>query len=149
MLAGQQPVISVDTPKKKRNWLATLRMADGRGSPAGDPEEVRVRRFSIKEQGRAVPYGVYAIWPQMKAGSPSGIDHDVAAQRGADDPQLVAQCWSPTIPRRPLSAMITADGGGSNGSRVRLWKPQLQKLADELGIEITVHHLLPWRHQLE
>ncbi len=139
MLAGQQPVISVDT--KKKELVGDFKNGGREWRPRGDPEEVRVHDFLIKELGRAVPYGVYDLaanegWVAV------GIDHDTAAFAV----QTIRSWWHnvghPQYPgARCLT--ITADGGGSNGSRVRLWKPQLQKLADELGIEINVHHLPP------
>ena len=109
--------------------------------PRGDPEEVRVHDFLIKELGRAVPYGVYDLaanegWVSV------GIDHDTAAFAV----QTIRSWWHNVGHQQYPGAScltITADGGGSNGSRVRLWKYQLQKLADELGIEINVHHLPP------
>jgi hypothetical protein len=139
MLAGQQPVISVDT--KKKELVGDFKNGGREWRPRGDPEEVRVHDFLIKELGRAVPYGVYDLaanegWVAV------GIDHDTAAFAV----QTIRSWWHnvghPQYPgARCLT--ITADGGGSNGSRVRLWKHQLQKLADELGIEINVHHLPP------
>ena len=105
------------------------------------PEEVRVHDFLIAELGRAVPYGVYDLaantgWVNV------GIDNDTAAFAV----QTIRRWWQDVgRVRYPLARrlLITADGGGSNGSRVRLWKRELQKLADELGITIEVHHLPP------
>ena len=109
--------------------------------PQGEPEEVRVHDFLIKELGRAVPYGVYDL--AANAGWVSvGIDHDTAVFAV----QTIRSWWHNVGHRQypgASSLTITADGGGSNGSRVRLWKHQLQKLADEIGIEINVHHLPP------
>ena len=97
--------------------------------------------FLIKELGRAVPYGVYDL--AANAGWVSvGIDHDTAAFAV----QAIRAWWHDVGQSRYPNARrltITADGGGSNGSRVRLWKRELQVLADELGIEITVHHFPP------
>ncbi len=107
----------------------------------GDPEEVRVHDFLIKELGRAVPYGIYdmaanAGWVAV------GVDNDTAAFAV----QTIRRWWREVGRiRYPLARrlVITADGGGSNGSRVRLWKLELQRLADELGLSIEVHHLPP------
>jgi len=139
MLAGRQPVISVDT--KKKELAGNFKNGGREWRPRGDPEEVRVHDFLIKELGRAVPYGVYDLaanegWVSV------GIDHDTAAFAV----QTIRSWWHNVgHPQYPGASCltITADGGGSNGSRVRLWKYQLQKLADELGIEINVHHLPP------
>ena len=139
MLAGQQPVISVDT--KKKELVGDFKNGGREWRPRGDPEEVRVHDFLIKELGRAVPYGVYDLaanegWVSV------GIDHDTAAFAV----QTIRSWWHNVGHQQYPGATcltITADGGGSNGSRVRLWKYQLQKLADELGMEINVHHLPP------
>ena len=139
MLAGRQPVISVDT--KKKELVGNFKNGGREWRPRGDPEEVRVHDFLIKELGRAVPYGVYDLaanegWVSV------GIDHDTAAFAV----QTIRSWWHNVgHPQYPGASCltITADGGGSNGSRVRLWKYQLQKLADELGMEINVHHLPP------
>jgi hypothetical protein len=138
-MADQQPVISVDT--KKKELVGDFKNAGREWRPQGDPEEVRVHDFLIKELGRAVPYGVYDL--AANAGWVSvGIDHDTAAFAV----QTIRSWWHEVgKPRYPGARhlTITADGGGSNGSRVRLWKRELQDLADELGIEISVHHLPP------
>ena len=139
LLADQQPVISVDT--KKKELVGDFKNGGREWRPQGDPEEVRVHDFLIKELGRAVPYGVYDLaanegWVSV------GIDHDTAAFAV----QTIRSWWHNVGHQQYPGAScltITADGGGSNGSRVRLWKYQLQKLADELGIEINVHHLPP------
>ena len=139
MLTGQEPVISVDT--KKKELVGDFKNGGREWRPRGDPEEVRVHDFLIKELGRAVPYGVYDLaanegWVSV------GIDHDTAAFAV----QTIRSWWHNVGHQQYPGAScltITADGGGSNGSRVRLWKYQLQKLADELCIEINVHHLPP------
>ena len=138
-LAAQQPVISVDT--KKKELVGDFKNAGREWRPQGEPEEVRVHDFLIKELGRAVPYGVYDLaanfgWVSV------GIDHDTAEFAV----QTIRSWWHTTGTKRypeVHSLTITADGGGSNGSRVRLWKRELQRLADELGIDIRVHHLPP------
>ena len=97
--------------------------------------------FLIKELGRAVPYGVYDL--AANAGWVGvGMDHDTSAFAV----QTIRRWWQEIGRARYPNAtrlLITADGGGSNGARVRLWKRELQRLADELAIEITVHHLPP------
>ena len=138
-LAENQPVISVDT--KKKELVGDFKNNGREWRPQGDPEEVRVHDFLIKELGRAVPYGVYDLaandgWVNV------GMNHDTAAFAV----QTIRRWWQEIGGFRYPKAtrlVITADGGGSNGSRVRLWKLELQHLADELGIDIEVHHLPP------
>jgi len=138
-LAERQPVISVDT--KKKELVGDFKNGGREWRPQGDPEEVRVHDFLIKELGRAVPYGIYDL--AANAGWVSvGIDHDTAEFAV----QTIRSWWRTVGSKRYLNARhltITADGGGSNGSRVRLWKRELQGLANELGIDIHVHHLPP------
>jgi hypothetical protein len=138
-LAEQQPVISVDT--KKKELVGDFKNAGREWRPKGDPEDVRVHDFLIKELGRAVPYGIYDL--AANAGWVSvGIDHDTAEFAV----QTIRRWWHTVGSKRYPNARyltITADGGGSNGSRVRLWKRELQSLANELGIDIHVHHLPP------
>jgi hypothetical protein len=138
-LAAGEPAISVDT--KKKELVGDFKNAGREWRPKGSPEEVRVHDFVIPELGRAVPYGVYDI--AGNAGWVSvGIDHDTAAFAI----NAIRSWWKLMGGKRYPNAhslTITADGGGSNGSRVRLWKIELQKLADELGIPITVCHLPP------
>jgi len=138
-LAANEPVISVDT--KKKELVGNFKNGGREYRPAGDPEKVRVHDFLIKELGRAVPYGVYDLaanagWVNL------GIDHDTAAFAV----HSIRRWWRDMGRARYPDAtrlLITADGGGSNGSRVRLWKRELQALANEIGIAITVHHLPP------
>src|SRR3954454_10197161 len=138
-LREQQPVISVDT--KKKELVGDFKNAGREWRPQGDPEEVRVHDFLQPELGRAVPYGLYDL--AANAGWVSvGMNHDTAAFAV----QTIRRWWQEVGRVRYPHATrltITADGGGSNGSRVRLWKRELQGLADELGIEIAVHHLPP------
>ncbi len=138
-LAAGEPAISVDT--KKKELVGDFKNAGREWRPKGSPDEVRVHDFVIPELGRAVPYGVYDI--ADNAGWVSvGIDHDTAAFASN-----AIRSWWKLMGRerypRATRLLITADGGGSNGSRVRLWKLELQKLADELGVPITVCHLPP------
>jgi DDE family transposase len=138
-LAEEQPVISVDT--KKKELVGDFRNNGREYRPQGNPEEVRVHDFLIKELGRAVPYGVYDLaansgWVSV------GVDHDTAAFAV----NSIRQWWLNLGRARYPEAtrlLITADGGGSNGSRVRLWKRELQKLANELDLDIVVSHLPP------
>jgi hypothetical protein len=138
-LAEQQPVISVDT--KKKELVGDFKNAGREYRPKGDPEGVRVHDFVIKELGRAVPYGVYDI--AANAGWVSvGIDHDTAAFAV----NSIRRWWQTLGRARYPDAtrlLVTADGGGSNGSRLRLWKRELQKLANEIGLDIVVSHLPP------
>jgi len=138
-LAEKQPVISVDT--KKKELVGDFRNNGREYRPQGNPEAVRVHDFLIKELGRAVPYGVYDL--AANAGWVSvGIDHDTAAFAV----NSIRQWWLNLGQARYPDAtrlLITADGGGSNGWRVRLWKRELQKLANELGLDIVVSHLPP------
>jgi Rhodopirellula transposase DDE domain len=107
----------------------------------GEPEEVRVHDFLIKELGRAVPCGIYDL--ASNAGWVGvGITHDTAASAV----QTIRRWWQEIGGARYPEAtrpVITADGGGSNGYRVRLWKREVQRLADEAGIAIEVHYLPP------
>jgi Rhodopirellula transposase DDE domain len=138
-LAAGEPAISVDT--KKKELVGDFKNAGREWRPKGSPEEVRVHDFVIPELGRAAPYGVYDIagnvgWVSV------GIDHDTAAFAA----NAIRSWWKLMGRERypnASSLLITADGGGSNGSRVRLWKTELQKLADELGVPVTVCHLPP------
>jgi hypothetical protein len=138
-LAEKQPVISVDT--KKKELVGDFRNNGREYRPQGHPDEVRVHDFLIKEFGRAVPYGVYNL--AANAGWVSvGIDHDTAAFAV----NSIRQWWLKVGRARYPDArrlLITADGGGSNGSRVRLWKRELQKWANELGLVVVVSHLPP------
>jgi hypothetical protein len=133
------PAISVDT--KKKELVGDFKTAGRELRTKGDPEPVRVHDFKIPELGRAVPYGVYDI--AGNAGWVSvGIDHDTASFAV----NAIRRWWqSMGRGRYPeaRSLLITADCGGSNGSRVRLWKHELQALADELRLTITVCHLPP------
>jgi hypothetical protein len=138
-LAARQPVISVDT--KKKELVGPFKNNGREWRPQGSPEEVRVHDFLIKELGRAVPYGVYDL--AANAGWVSvGMNHDTAAFAVNAIRRWWLEIGGALYPAAKCLT-ITADGGGSNGSRVRLWKRELQALANELGIKITVHHLPP------
>jgi transposase len=138
-LAAGEPAISVDT--KKKELVGDFKNAGREWRPKGSPEAVRVHDFLIKQLGRAVPYGVYDIGEN--AGWVSvGIDHDTASFAV----NAIRRWWQTMGQTRYPNAtrlLITADGGGSNGTRLRLWKLELQRLADELGVTIAVCHLPP------
>jgi transposase len=138
-LAAGEPAISVDT--KKKELVGDFKNAGREWRPKGSPEPVRVHDFLIKQLGRAVPYGVYDIGEN--AGWVSvGVDHDTASFAV----NAIRRWWQTMGQARYPNAkrlLITADGGGSNGTRLRLWKLELQRLADELGLAITVCHLPP------
>jgi len=138
-LADGEPVISVDT--KKKELVGDFKNAGRAWRPKGEPEEVRVHDFLIEELGRAAPYGVYDL--AANAGWVGvGMNNDTAAFAV----QTIRRWWQEIGRERYPCATrltITADGGGSNGSRLRLWKIELQRLATELGIDIVVHHLPP------
>lgn len=138
-LAAGQPVISVDT--KKKELVGDFKNAGRTWRPRGDPEEVQVYDFLNDALGRAIPYGIYDLaantgWVSV------GINDDTAAFAV----QTIRRWWQDVGRQRYPKAhrlVITADGGGSNGVRVRLWKRELQRLVNELGIAIEVHHLPP------
>lgn len=138
-LAAGQPAISVDT--KKKELVGDFKNAGREYRPKGQPEMVRVHDFVIPELGRAAPYGVYDIagntgWVSL------GIDHDTASFAV----NAIRRWWQAMGRARYPHAsqlLITADCGGSNGVRVRLWKRELQALANELGLAVTVCHLPP------
>ena len=138
-IAAGQPAISVDT--KKKELVGDFKNGGREYRPAGSPEQVRVHDFIDPKLGRAAPYGVYDI-ADDKGWVSVGIDHDTAAFAV----NAIRSWWTNMGRDRYADAhtlTITADGGGSNGSRVRLWKIELQKLADELGLTIAVLHLPP------
>ncbi len=133
------PVISVDT--KKKELVGDFKNSGREWRPKGDPEKVRVHDFLDREKGKAIPYGVYDVGAN-KGWVSIGIDHDTAAFAV----NTIRRWWRNMGRRAYASAdslLITADGGGSNGVRVRLWKWELQKLADETGMTIQMCHLPP------
>ena len=137
--AAGEPAISVDTKKTER--VGDFKNGGRELRPKGQPEPVRVHDFVIPELGKAVPYGVYDMAANAGWVNP-GIDHDTASFAV----ESIRRCWHELGAARYPGAtrlLITADCGGSNGVRVRLWKRELQVLADELGIAITVCHLPP------
>jgi hypothetical protein len=135
----EQPVISVDT--KKKELIGNFKNAGREWRPKGSPEMVKVHDFIIPENGKAIPYGVYDV--TRNAGWVSvGIDHDTASFAVRTIRRWWRAMGQPVYPRAK-SLLITADSGGSNGARVRLWKWELQRLADATGLTITVCHLPP------
>jgi len=136
-----EPVISVDT--KKKELVGDFKNAGREWELQGRPEAVRVHDFEIREpdKGKVAPYGVYDLG--RNAGWVSvGVDHDTAAFAV----ESIRRWWRWMGTRSYPQAtrlLITADSGGSNGSRVRLWKWELQKLADEIGLEVSVSHFPP------
>jgi hypothetical protein len=138
-LAANEPVISVDT--KKKELVGDFKNNGREWRPKATPEEVKVHDFIDSKLGRAVPYGVYDI-ADNKGWVSVGADHDTASFAV----NAIRRWWATMGSQRYPQAsrlLITADGGGSNGHRVRLWKVELQQLANELRIPITVSHLPP------
>jgi transposase len=138
-VSRQQPVISVDT--KKKELVGDFKNGGRELRPKGKPEQVRVHDFVDPELGRATPYGIYDLgrnsgWVSV------GMDHDTAEFAV----ETIRRWWRtmgrPAYPEA-TRLLITADAGGSNGSRLRLWKVELQKLADETGLRIAVCHFPP------
>jgi hypothetical protein len=137
--AKRQPVISVDT--KKKELAGDFKNVGREWRRKGDPSKVRVHDFPIPGLGKAAPYGVYDVTENVGWVS-VGVDHDTAAFAV----ESIRRWWNlmgrPTYPDA-TELLITADGGGSNGSRVRLWKVEIQKLATEAGLSISISHLPP------
>jgi transposase len=134
-----QPVISVDT--KKKELVGDFKNAGREWRRKKDPTKVRVNDFPIPGFGKVAPYGVYDVTENVGWVS-VGIDHDTAAFAV----QSIRKWWQlmgcETYPDAK-QLYINADGGGSNGSRVRLWKLEVQKLATETGLKISISHLPP------
>jgi hypothetical protein len=134
-----QPVVSVDT--KKKELVGDFKNEGKEWRPKGDPGPVRVYDFVDKLLGKANPYGVYD--PTANEGWVSvGVDHDTAEFAV----ESLRRWWAHMGRARYSMAkqlLVTADGGGSNGSRVRLWKVALQQFADQTGLDISVCHFPP------
>jgi len=132
-------VISVDT--KKKELVGEYKNGGREWRPAGEPEKVKVHDFIDRQLGEANPYGVYDLaadtgWVSV------GTDHDTAAFAV----ETIRRWWNTIgVNAYPNASrlLITADGGGSNGSRTRLWKTELATLANQTGLQITVCHLPP------
>jgi len=138
-IAAGMPVISVDT--KKKETIGIYRNGGSDWRPKGKPHKVKVHDFEDKKLGKVAPYGIYDIAANTGWISP-GITSDTAEFAVAS-----ISTWIDRIGRKRYSKMqelrITADCGGSNGSRVRLWKVELQKLADRTGLTLHVNHYPP------
>jgi len=135
----RQPVISVDT--KKKELVGDFKNGGQEWRPQGEPEKVRVHDFMDKKLGKAIPYGVYDVtnnqgWVNV------GIDHDTAYFAAASIRRWWEAMGAARFPRAER-LLITADGGGSNSSRTRLWKVALQQLADAIDLTLTVSHFPP------
>jgi DDE family transposase len=134
-----QPVISVDT--KKKELIGEFKNGGREWRPKGEPEEVKVHDFIDAELGKVIPYGVYDV-SENKGWVSVGIDHDTARFAA----EAIRRWWKKMGVKRYGDArelLITADGGGSNGSRCRLWKVALQELATKLQLPIHVCHFPP------
>jgi Rhodopirellula transposase DDE domain len=138
-LMSDQPAISVDT--KKKELVGEFTNGGREWRPQGEPEAVRVHDFLDKTLGKAIPYGVYDMvtnqgWVSV------GIDHDTAQFATHSIRRWWHEMGGARFPKAK-ELLITADGGGSNGHRTRLWKVSLQALADELGLTLNVCHFPP------
>ena len=137
-LNNKHPVISVDC--KKKEVLGNIKNAGRDWFPSKEPTKVKVYDFIDDKLGKAIPYGVYDVannegWVSV------GINHDTASFAVA-----TIRSWWYEMGQKQFKSdrlFITADGGGSNSSRSRLWKKELQLLANETGLEITVSHYPP------
>ena len=134
-----QPVVSVDA--KKKELVGQFRNGVGERQPLGQPERVKVHDFPDQELGKVIPYGVYDMaantgWVSV------GVDHDTAEFAVETLRRWWHHMGHEAYPQA-TRLLITADGGGSYGSRCCLWKVELQKLADELGLQLSVATFLP------
>jgi len=138
-IAASEPAISVDT--KKKELVGDFKNAGRELRPQGQPEPVRVHDFKLPELGKVAPYGVYDI-----AANHGWVSVGIDADTGAFAVESIRRWWQKLGQARYPNARcltITADCGGSNGARVRLWKRELQRFADETGLSIMVTHLPP------
>jgi DDE family transposase len=137
--AAGLPVISVDT--KKKELVGAFKNGGREWRPQGAPELVNVHDFPVAGVGKAIPYGVYDVthdagWVAV------GQDHDTASFAVATISRWWAAAGQPSYPQA-THLLISADGGGSNGYRTRLWKTEVQRFADATGLHVTVCHLPP------
>lgn len=135
----KRPVISVDT--KKKELVGPYKNAGQTWRKHGDPQPVNMHDFPDKQRGKAIPYGVYDMgqnvgWVNV------GRDHDTASFAVESIRRWWGHLGKPLYPRA-RTLLICADSGGSNGYRVRLWKRELQRLANTIGLDITVCHFPP------
>ncbi len=133
------PVVSVDA--KKKELVGDFKNGGREWQPQGEPERVRVYDFVDKARGKALPYGVYDVttntgWVSV------GVDHDTAEFAVATLRRWWEQMGRAAYPQAP-HVLVIADGGGSNGTRTRLWKAELQRWANETQLHISVCHLPP------
>ena len=138
-IAAGEPAISVDT--KKKELVGDFKNNGRELRPRGSPEPVRVHDFKIPELGKVAPYGVYDI-----AANHGWVSVVISADTGAFAVESIRRWWYKLgRPRYPnaTNLTITADCGGSNGPTVKLWKRELQRLANQTGLKITVTHLPP------
>ena len=136
---GKRPAVSVDT--KKKEILGKKANAGKEYRPKGEPLEVDTHDFPDKKLGKAIPYGVYDI-ESNEAWVSVGISYDT----GEFAVEAIRRWWQQLGKQRyskPKRLLVTADSGGSNGHRNRLWKYELQRLADETGMTIEVCHYPP------
>jgi len=138
-IAANRPAISIDT--KKKELVGEYKNAGREWRPKGDPVAVKVHDFPDKQLGKAIPYGVYDIG-QNHGFVNVGITADTAAFAVASIASWWEQLGAARYPHAK-ALQITADCGGSNGNRVKLWKIELQKLSDRTGLEIQVCHFPP------
>jgi hypothetical protein len=134
-----EPTISVDT--KKKELIGPFKNAGREWEPRGEPVNVNAYDFPDLAEGKAIPYGVYDL-TQNEGSVSVGTDHDTPAFAVAAIRQWWATMGRMTYPKA-TELLITADNGGSNSARARLWKMELQRLADQTGLRITVCHFPP------
>lgn len=138
-LGRRQPVISVDT--KKKELVGQFKNGGREWQPKGEPEEVEIHDFATPESPKVIPYGIYDIGKNMGWVN-VGCDHDTASFAVASIRRWWVSMGQEVYPDAK-ELLICADGGGSNGYRVRLWKVELQTLATETGLGITICHFPP------
>jgi hypothetical protein len=134
-----QPVVSVDT--KKKELIGDFANKGREYQPKGEPQRVRVHDFIDEKLGKAIPYGIYDV-TRNEGWVSVGTDHDTAEFAVESIGRWWRNMGRQSYPEA-TELLITADGGGSNGSRSRLWKLELQSLADKTGLTITVCHFPP------
>jgi hypothetical protein len=135
----RQPAISVDT--KKKELVGDFKNGGREWRAKGTPERVRIHDFIVPEQGKAIPYGVYALH-RNEGWASVGIDHDTASLAV----NAIRSWWrrmGRPVYARARSLLITGDAGGSNGPRLRLWKWELQRFANRIGLSVSVCHFPP------
>jgi hypothetical protein len=136
---AQQPVISVDA--KKKELIGEFKNGGQEWQPKGQPEQVQGHDFEDKELGKGLPYGIHDIY-RNEGWVSVGVDHDTAEFAVSSIRQWWLRMGRQAYPQA-RQLLITADAGGSNGYRVRLWKRELQKFADEFGLTVMVCHFPP------